>query len=633
MNKIILLLTFLLSANTFAAQIDVHERVHLYRVYRVQSKVFASHKSKVLKQEVLKRLSDIRFDYLKRVDDIIPSPFVDSIAYHLFVDKKEEKLEQALSFLMLNRFLLVKQILDDPKRSVETKERAVSLLSKWSGLEVWDETSTKFMLELIQRRAAIISDIGSTSAVLEAIEQTPIISDRLSAELGIKSALLADPIGSISGNIVSVFFKNDRSLARALALKDSSRLDESDPKRLEVLAQLKNDSLVKPMLEMIDSSKENLILVTPETSGISEDLLINALKNKLEAAAEWRMVLIGLGKVSPKLLTLASENRSRFAVMAIPDIAARDSALSWQSFIPTPDSRFGAQHGLGLMAITDSASTIPHAFISSRRFIDHPHAYSFEQSALIQGPAAGLLPQLLLENLKQLVPSYTDLSTYFPSRSHYPEHGQEFVKLSVDSARLEVRDDRAMAVKFLLEAKEKVLLDQFMLYDKAIVDTLIKLKIKNPELKILVLLDTNFHLEMNGLPNTIFIRELKDFHIEVKGRKSLNWEETNDQNQISKFYALNHRNMIIRDDQDVFMGSAPFSASFERRSPISFGLQFSSSMSSEMADRFMNDWNNDDLTYELDIENYEAQLGDKRLTKKVSAFLNDVFALLLRAFD
>ena len=102
-----------------------------------------------------------------------------------------------------------------------------------------------------------------------------------------------------------------------------------------------------------------------------------------------------------------------------------------------------------------------------------------------------------------------------------------------------------MAVKFLLETKEKVLLDQFMLYDKAIVDTLIKLKIKNPELKVLVLLDTNFHLEMNGLPNAIFIRELKDYHIQVKGRKSLNWEETNEQNQIAKFHALNHRNMII----------------------------------------------------------------------------------------
>ncbi|MBH48265.1 MAG: hypothetical protein CME71_08865 [Halobacteriovorax sp.] len=633
MKFLIALLSISITSNVLAAQFDVQERVHLYRVYRAQSKTFASHKARDLKQKVLKKVSDIRSDYLKRVDDIIPSPFVDSIAFHLFVDKDEERLEQALSFLMLNRFLLVKQILDDPKRSDEAKERASSLLSKWSGLEVWDETSTKFMLELIQRKASIISDIGSTGAVIEAIEQTPILSDRLSSELGIKSALLAEPVGSISGNIVSVFFKNDRSLARASALKESAGLEHSDPKRQEVLKALGEDSLVKPLFEMIANSKENLILVTPETMGVSEDLIVNSLKKKLEAAPEWRMVLIGLGKVSPKLLTLASEHRSRFAVMAIPDIATRDSALSWQSFIPTPDSRFGAQHGLGLMAITDSASTIPHAFITSRRFIDHPHAYSFEQSAMLQGPAAGLLPQLLHENLKQLMPSYTDLSTYFPSRTHYPEHGQEFVKLSVDSARLEVRDDRAMAVKFLLETKEKVLLDQFMLYDKAIVDTLIKLKIKNPELQVLVLLDTNFHLEMNGLPNAIFIRELKDYHIQVKGRKSLNWEETNDQNQIAKFHALNHRNMIIRDDQDVFMGSAPFTGSFERRSPISFGLQFSSSMSSEMADNFMSDWNNADLTYELDIENYEAKLGDKRLSKKVSSFLNDVFALLLRAFD
>lgn len=627
------ILPFLILTSAYALQVDVNERLRLYKVYRQQSKKFNSHKTTKLKRAIVNQAASLNQDLLKRLDQLIPSPFVDSIVYHTLLDKDSEKLEEALVFLMLNRFLLVKHTLQSPNSSAELKERSLALLSKWSSLENWDETSTNFMLELIQRRGSLISQIGSVQAIVEAIEGTSIVSDRLDVELGLKNALLAEPIGSIPGNIVSVFFKNDRSLSRANQLREVGKLKVDDPLRTEMAKQLAQDSLVKPLFEMITNSKENLIMVSSETSGVSEDTIISALKKKLDDTTDWKVVYIGIGSTSPRVLSLASEYRSRFAIMAIPDEHKQDNTLSWQTFIPVPDLHAGSQHGLGLLAIIDSASTTPQSFITSRRFADHPHAYSFEQSITLQGPASGLLPQLLHENLKQLVPSYTDLSNYFPYRTHYPEHGQESVLLTVDSARLGARDDRALAVKFLIETKERVLLDQYMLYDRAIVDTLIKLKIKNPDLVVLVLIDTNLDFGMNGLPNAIFIKEMKQYGIEIKARRSLNWQESSEDNSISQLYALNHRNLIIRDDKDIFIGTGPFTGSFEKRSPISFGVQFSSAMSAEVANSFMRDWDNADATYELDIENYEAKLGEQRLSRRVSSFLNNVFSLLLRAFD
>lgn len=632
--KALLFVTLLFSFSQLRAeQIDVNEKLYLYKVYRQQTKKFTQHKTIDLRRELVNKSGDLSLLLLFRLDKIIPSPFIDSIAYHIFIDSKEEKLEEALSYLMLNRFLVVKQNAEKSSASAEAKERAVALLTKWSNLEKWDETSTRFMLELIQRRASLISQIGSAQAIIEAIESTPIIADRLDVEIGLKSALLPEPIGEIPGNIVSLFFKNDRSLAKATKLKELKDLPADDENRKTMVAQLASESLVKPLFEMINSSKENLIIVSPEMAGLSEDAFLGALKVKLEETEDWKVVYVGLGSISPRLLALSNKFKSRFAIMAIPDEAVKEGSLSWQTFIPSPDSKYGTQHGLGLMAVTDSASTTPHAFISSRRFIDHPHAYSFEQSLVIQGPAAGLLPQLLNENLKQLVPSYTDLSTYFPARTHYPTHGQESVNLTVDSARLAARDDRALAVKFLIGTKEEILIDQYMLYDRAIVDSIIKLKIKNPDLKVKILLDTNLDLEMNGLPNAIFLKEMKMYGIELKARKSLHWEEADSENSIAKFHAINHRNLMIRDRKSVFMGTGPFMGSFERRSPVSFGIQLNTTMSSELADSFIDDWENVDTTYELDVENFEAKVGKRHLSHKVSSFLNTVFSVLLRAFD
>lgn len=630
--KIITLLIFAFSLALQAAQINVAERLNLYKVYRYHLKRFNAHNPINLRRIILAKSQELNQDLLARIDKLIPSPFVDSIVYYTLIDRDDEKLEEALVFLMLSRFLLVKQNSENSSNSAELIERSTKLLSKWSGLENWDGDSARFMLELLQRRARLISDIGSASAVVEAIEQTPMIADHLEVETGLKSALMAEPIGAIPGNIVSMFFKNDRSLARAKSLIELAKLSPSQQPRIDMASQLANDSLVKPLFDMINESNNNLIMVSPLTSGVSEDLIINALKSKLESSPSWKIIFIGIGHTSPRIINLANEYRARFAVMSIPDIQPKDGALSWQAFIPTPDDRYSTQHGLGFLAVSDSNTDTPRAFITSRRFVDHPHAYSFEQSLVFLGPAAGLLPQLLHENIKQLLPYHADVSSYFPSKTHYPDQGLESVNLTVDSARLGARDDRALAVKFLLEAKEQVLLDQHMLYDRAIVDTLIKLKIKNPELKVLVMLDTNLEMGMNGLPNSIFLAEMKRYGIELKARRALLWEE-NESDNLTERHGINHRNIIIRDGRHVFMGTGPFTGNFERRSPISFGVQVSSAMSAELADNFLRDWDNADATYELDIENFQARFEDIELSKQVSSFLNDVFALLLRAFD
>lgn len=633
--KLIVAIFLIITSLSIRAQehIDVAEKLGLYKIYRHQLKLFNNQSNQPLRRILLRNRDQLDQALLDRLDAVLPPPFIENIAYHLLLKRDEKKLEVALTFLMLNRFLLVKQNAENQANSPDRIERSLALLKKWSGLEAWDTSSTSFMMEQITRRAKIISDIGSAQAVVEAIEQTPIISDHLEVHTGIKTALMAEPLGPVAGNIVSMFFKNDRSLARAKQLQELEKLPSEDPARVEMANLLAEESLVKPLFDMIKDSKENMIITSPYTSGISEDALLKALSNKLESNPEWRVIFVGIGHISPRVLTVASNYKKRFAIMSIPDLPKKEGPLSWQTLIPTSTQGEDGQQGLGLLALSDTHTDTPRSFITSRIFVDHPHAYSFEQSLVLMGPAAGLQCKLLHENLKQLIPNHSDVSAFFQSKNIYPAQGQDHVRLTVDSARLGARDDRAMAMKLLLEAKEEVLVDQHLLYDRAIVDTLIKLKIKNPDLKILVLIDTNLSTGMNGLPNTIFLAEMKRYGIEIKARRGLEWEENGDEGSLQEKHGINHRNMIIRDRQFVFMGTGPFIGNFEKKSPISFGVLVSSAMSAEIADNFMRDWDNADATYELDIENFQARFDDVELSKLVSSFLNDVFALLLRAFD
>ena len=89
------------------------------------------------------------------------------------------------------------------------------------------------------------------------------------------------------------------------------------------------------------------------------------LKEKLENSPDWQVIFIGIGTTSPRIITLAHTYRTRFALMYIPDAPPRDGPLSWQAFIPTPDDRYATQHGLGLLAVSDTSTDAPRAFIIS----------------------------------------------------------------------------------------------------------------------------------------------------------------------------------------------------------------------------------------------------------------------------
>lgn len=614
-------------------EVNVSKRLNIYENYRIHAKRFARHAPLLLKKKLLAQASNLDADLLTRLDNIIPSPFINSVAYNVLLSRNDEKLEEALNFFMINRFLLVLQVIDEPRSSPQQIEAAKALLSRWSGLDEWNENSIEFMFNLIQRRSNLISRVGSAAAVVEAIEETPIIIDELESLLQIGNSLFAEPIGTIPGNIISVFMKNDRSLARAQALHELAFVSPTDPARISMAQTIQRDSILRPLFDIIQNARENLIILTPSTSDVSEDMLVTALANKLANSPLLKVAFISLGRPSPRIVNFTHQYPQRFALVAIPDEAQRDGVLSWQAFLPISDQTKSKESGLGLVLVSDSASEIPNAYVTSRRFVDHPHAYSHEQATTMVGPVAGLLAQLVHSNLRQLIPRMTDISDYFPSRESYPAQGQEYVRLTVDSARLGSRDDRSLALKFILEAKEELLLDVHLLYDRAIVDTLIKKKIKNPDMSIMVLLDTNLEQGLNGLPNAIFLAELKRYGIKVRARRSLLWEAVDAEGYPFERHGINHRNLIIRDRGQLFVSSGPFMGSFEKRSPLSIGLIVSSTMTSELAENFIRDWENPNATYELDIENFQAKFGNTQLSKKVSSFLNDVFALLLRAFD
>src|SRR5690606_14541993 len=125
----------------------------------------------------------------------------------------------------------------------------------------------------------------------------------------------------IAGNMVSMFFKNDRSLARAKRLYLEA---QDETKRGALIEELKQDSLVKSFYDMLSETKDNLIILSPLTYGLSEAGLLQALTQKLEAQTQLKVIFIGLGDISPRVLNLASKHRDRFAIMSVPEEVLRD---------------------------------------------------------------------------------------------------------------------------------------------------------------------------------------------------------------------------------------------------------------------------------------------------------------------
>lgn len=298
------------------------------------------------------------------------------------------------------------------------------------------------------------------------------------------------------------------------------------------------------------------------------------------------------------------------------------------------------------------------AYFGSKNWTDHSGGYYYDDAVYVTGPAAGLvqasyyrdIEAALTEDKFELSRFYykelgLDNKAYLPrkkelldqikiTKKEYRYNGNSTVRIAEADVDGTIKNVRNMLVDMIMNAQKNIYMEQLFLYDAYIVNALIKKKSQNPDLDIKLVIDHNGNFGMNGLPNTIFVKELVDAGIDVRARKTYGIEAHFPDGTKKEYHQENHRKITSVDGKVVLGGSSNINPDTLQGSFREFGAQvFDKKEVAAFDSRFSKDWRDAEKMEKLDIENFEANVLGNHLDKKTSSLLNSILSKILRAKD
>ena len=129
--------------------------------------------------------------------------------------------------------------------------------------------------------------------------------------------------------------------------------------------------------------------------------------------------------------------------------------------------------------------------------------------------------------------------------------GKDPVRISEANVDGRIKDTRNMLIDMILNAKFRIYMEQLFIYDKYVNDALIKRLIQNRDervkLDVRILADHNGNFGMNGLPNTLFMKELKKYGVKIRARRTQTIPVTYPNGTEGKYHQENHRKIMSVD--------------------------------------------------------------------------------------
>lgn len=184
--------------------------------------------------------------------------------------------------------------------------------------------------------------------------------------------------------------------------------------------------------------------------------------------------------------------------------------------------------------VIDGNTHRAQAYFGSKNWTDHSGSYYYDNAIWVKGPVANLVQYSYYDDIEAALTLDTEERKWFYfkdkglSNEHYLDRRDEILnnfKVTLDKVRTagsetvriaeanvdgRIKDTRNMLIDMILKAKSHIYMEQLFIYDKYINDALIKKLIQNPLLDVRILADHNGNFGMNGLPNTLFMKELKN---------------------------------------------------------------------------------------------------------------------------
>lgn len=310
--------------------------------------------------------------------------------------------------------------------------------------------------------------------------------------------------------------------------------------------------------------------------------------------------------------------------------------------------------------VVDANTKTPQAYFGSKNWSDHSGGYYYDNAIYVKGPAAALIQAsylndveaALTEDPKELMFFYFkekgfDNSIYLAKKKKqeildwmkikspvFAEQGVQFVRMAEADVDAKVKNVRNILIDMIANATSHIYMEQLFIYDRYINDALIKRKIQVPSLQIKILADHNGNFGLNGLPNSIFLKEMKDAGIELKARKTLGKKAHFPDGYEQEYHQENHRKITSVDGEVLLGGSSNLNADTLQGSFREFGAQiFDKKVITDFETAFVKDWNNDQEVSSLEIDNSQIKIKDKFLSVELSALIYGFASTLLQSKD
>jgi phosphatidylserine/phosphatidylglycerophosphate/cardiolipin synthase-like enzyme len=309
--------------------------------------------------------------------------------------------------------------------------------------------------------------------------------------------------------------------------------------------------------------------------------------------------------------------------------------------------------------IIDGNTDHPQAYFGSKNWSDHSGGYYYDDIIFVEGPAAAMVQASYLDDVAAaLTTDKAERAWFFfkedgfgndhylenreailewmkIKKTHYPRLGDQSVRLAEANVDGQIKNVRNILVDMIKNANKSIYMEELFIYDSYVVDALIKRKIElGDQLEIKILADHNGNFGMNGLPNTLYLKEMKDHGIELRARRTVGIHTTFPDGSEKEYHQENHRKICSIDGEVMLGGSSNINPDTLQGSFREFGAQlFSKEVIGKFEQRFLTAWKDEGQTMELDVENVQLQIGKLKLSITMSEILNGLGGTIYRAKD
>ncbi len=636
---------FLLQLSLYSqgSNFNLQERIEISRYYKDSYAVVYENSSysdlREFKNSINKLNREKKKEAKTLVDElsgIIPSDFLRPIIYWKVISPNQQKLSQTIAYIMTYKANILRDSYQSPLVSSEEKEKIKKLITEiYHRRDLSENNFYGSLINDFKQKSNLISGFSDLKNFILAIKETKPISYSLQEGMEVSPYTLSFS-GLIPGNQVEIFNKNATDKERINWYLNQENKDLTEmPKSKHGQGHIafKTDPIFIKVKEMIADAKESIFInvkVIDGTLGRTVTrYLLSETEKKFSKNSNFKVFILAQEE---------TEALEHFKQETSLKSHLRNSIFLVKTFDKERENN-------SKLIVIDANTEEPQALVGSKNWSDHSGGYFFDNDIWIKGPAAALLQSnfysdfeaALLKsefNSHYLSNSKNILDAFKIRRDSYPLLGDEVIRLAESSLDGKIKNTRNIVIDMIRNAKSHIYMEQLYLYDSYIINALIKRKLEVPKLDIRILADHNSNVGLNGLPNTIYLRELNLYNIEVKARKTTSSAKNLPNGELQIYHQENHRNTLSIDGKTLLTGSASLSPNSQEGNTREIGVQiFDKKSIRKFENNFLLTWNDRSKVMDLDIQNFRARIDNSSLSKEISSLINAIASSLIKAKD